>query len=109
MRPLRGDFWGSWPRQLLAGLTVLLAAAVLSLVLFPAVHGSFVSTHGPATAFRSRRLLLAVCLWMSAIMELVADLFCAIKPWLRVRARSWGRAPGTNLPARVARPAVLLC
>lgn len=109
MRPLRLDLCGSWSRHLLAGLTVLLAAAVLSLVLFPAVHGSFVSPHGPATAFRSRRLLPAICLWMGAIVELLADLFCAIKPELRVRVHSCGRAPVAGLAARVSLCAVLLC
>lgn len=109
MRPLRFDLCGSWSRHLLAGLTVLLAAAVLSLVLFPAVHGSFVSTHGPATAFRSRRLLLAICLWIGAMMELLTDLFGAIRRWLRVRARSWERDPVAKLPARVSLCAILLC
>ena len=109
MRPLRLDLCGSWSRQLLAGLTVLLAAAVLSVVLFPAVHGSFVSTHGPATAFRSRRLLLAICLWIGAIMELLADRFCAIKPWPRARAHCRGRAPVAGLAARVSLSTALLC
>lgn len=108
MRPLRVEFWGFWPRQLLAALAILLAAAVLSVVLFPAVHGSFVSTHGPATAFRSRRLLLAICLWLSAVLEGVAGLFAAICPWLQVRGCSWERAPGAGLSTPFSRRAILL-
>jgi hypothetical protein len=109
MRPLRVEFWGFWPRQLFAVLAILLAAAVLSVVLLPAVHGSFVSTHGPATAFRSRRLLLAICLWLSAVIEGVAGLFCAISPGLQVRGRSWEHAPAAGVPTPFCRPAILLC
>jgi hypothetical protein len=37
-----------------------LAVCVLLLFFFPLVHGPFQATHGPNTAFRSRRALLAL-------------------------------------------------
>jgi hypothetical protein len=39
-----------------------LAVCVLLLFFFPLVHGSFQATHGPNTAFRSRRAFLALIL-----------------------------------------------
>jgi hypothetical protein len=39
-----------------------LAVCVLLLFFFPLVHGPFQATHGPNTAFRSRRALLALML-----------------------------------------------
>lgn len=109
MRPLRVDFWGFWPRQLLAGLAILLAAAVLSLVLFPAGHGSFVSTHGPATAFRSRRLFLAIRVSLAAFADTLAGLFCpAPSPLRRVAYGRW-HVPLHGLPVISPFSAVLLC
>ena len=39
-----------------------LAVCILLLFFFPLVHGPFQATHGPNTAFRSRRALLALML-----------------------------------------------
>ncbi len=39
-----------------------LAVCVLLLFLFPLVHGPFQATHGPNTAFRARRAVLALIL-----------------------------------------------
>lgn len=108
MRPPRVDFWGLWPRQLLAGLAILLAAAVLSLILFPAGHGSFVSTHGPATAFRSRRLLLSVCLWLATLLEILAGDRIITLSWLR-SSTTGQRTPLRKLPQVSPLSAVLLC
>lgn len=41
-----------------------LAVCVLLLFFFPLVHGPFQATHGPNTAFRSRRALLALMLFI---------------------------------------------
>lgn len=41
-----------------------LAVCVLLLFLFPLVHGPFQATHGPNTAFRARRALLALILFI---------------------------------------------
>ena len=109
MRPLRVDFWGLCPRQVLAGLAILLAAAVLSLVLFPAGHGSFVSTHGPATAFRSRREFLTIRLWMAAAIEILSGLFCSTRPWWRIFSHRRQPRPLRNLPQISYLSAVLLC
>jgi hypothetical protein len=109
MRPLPLDFWGFWPRQLLAGLAILLAAAVLSVVLFPAGHGSFVSTHGPATTFRSRRAFLALRWCLAAVVATLASSFCAQPPRLRALRYACRRVPHLNLPEISPRSAVLLC
>lgn len=107
MRPLHPDFWGLWPRQVLAGLAILLAVAVLSLVLFPAGHGSFVSTHGPATAFRSRRLLVTISFCLAMLFEILSvnrilRLFC-------LRSRACQRTLSYKLPQVPLFTAVLLC
>lgn len=107
MRPLHADFWGLWPRQVLAGLAILLAAAVLSLVLFPAGHGSFVSTHGPATAFRSRRLFFSICLWLAMLFEILAGSGTITLFWFRNRVCQ--RVPFRKLPQVLLFSAVLLC
>ncbi len=107
MRPLHADFWGLWPRQVLAGLAILLAAAVLSLVLFPAGHGSFVSTHGPATAFRSRRHFFNTCLWLAMLFELLAGSGMITLSWFRNSA--WQHTPFRKLPQVLPFSAVLLC
>jgi hypothetical protein len=43
-------------------MVLWLAVCVLLLFLFPLVHGPFQATHGPNTAFRARRALLALIL-----------------------------------------------
>lgn len=108
MPPLRFDFWDLWPQQLLAGLAILLAAALLSLVLFPAGHGSF-AIHNPATAFRSRRLFLAIRMWLPALIGVVTGLFCITPPQPRHSAYPW--QPGTrfNMPQISPLSSVLLC
>lgn len=108
MRPLRVGSWGLWPRQFLAGLAILLAAAVLSLILFPAGHGSFVSTHGPATAFRSRRLLQSICLWFAMLLEVLTGNRIFALPWLR-SSTDRRRPPFPKLPQFSPLSAVLLC
>lgn len=109
MRPLPLDFWGFWPRQLLAGLAILLAAAVLSVVLFPAGHGSFVSTHGPAATFRSRRAFLALRWWLAAVVATLASFFCAQRPRLRALHYARRQVFHLNLPEVSSRSVVLLC
>ncbi len=109
MRPLRVEVWGLGPRHLLAGLAILLAAAVLSLVLFPAGHGSFVSTHGPATAFRSRRFFLAVRSWLVALVGMLAGLFCLALPCSRSFTFGRRQTRFRNLNGIFPFPAVLLC
>jgi hypothetical protein len=109
MCPLRVDFWGLWPRQFLAGLAILLAAAVLSLVLFPAGHGSFVNTHGPATALRSRRLFLAIYLWFSAFLDLLPGRFDPARWRLQLQGPSRQPASLPTPAAYLALSVPLLC
>jgi len=109
MPPLRLDFWGLRPQPLLSGLAVLLAAAVLSLVLFPAGHGSFVSTHGPATALRARRLSAALFTWLATLTTMLAGLFAARQ--VRLQVLAFGLRPPSLDNFFHASPvsAVLLC
>ena len=108
MRPVAIDFWGSWLRQLLAGLAILLVVAVLSLIFLPALHGSFVSTCGPATAFRSRRLFLAIYLWLITLFQLVTGLLGLAPSWVELVSQC--RRPSIlHTPAHPELPAFLLC
>ncbi len=109
MRPLHVDFWGFWPRQVLAGLAILLAAAVLSLVLFPAAHGSFVTTHGPATAFRSRRLFSVIYFLLATLVELTIGLFPITPSRARAIVGAWPQLFCRALPGISPPAAVLLC
>ncbi|HLK31562.1 MAG TPA: hypothetical protein VKT29_00650 [Terriglobales bacterium] len=108
MRALRCDLWGFLPRRFLAGLAILLAAAVLSLVLFPAGHGSFVSTHGPATAFRSRRFLLLICSVFAMLIAAACGMGSRLKPWRR-RVDLLRREIASRVRAHTPLSAVLLC
>jgi hypothetical protein len=82
MPALRFDSWAFWPQSVFSGLAILLAAAVLSLALFPLAHGSFVSTHGPATALRSRRLFQQIYLWLATLAAILAGVFCSARACL---------------------------
>lgn len=108
MRPLHVDFWGFWPRQVLAGLALLLAAAVLSLVLFPAGHGSFVSTHGPATAFRSRRLFLVIRFLLMTLVAMTTGLYPVTPSRARAVVAAWAQLSCRALPGISPPSAVLL-
>lgn len=109
MRPLHVEFWGFWPRQVLAGLAILLAAAVLSLVLFPAAHGSFVTTHGPATAFRSRRLFSVIYFLLATLVELTIGRFPITPSRARAIVAAGARLSRRALPGSSPLFAVLLC
>ncbi len=109
MRPLHVEFWGFWPRQALAGLVLLLVAAVLSLVLFPAGHGSFVSTHGPATAFRSRRLFSVIYFLLATLVELTIGLFPITQSRARAIVGAAAQLSRRALPGISPPAAVLLC
>jgi hypothetical protein len=43
-------------------LSIPLGILVLALLLFPAAHGSFISTHGPVTALRALQSAAAILL-----------------------------------------------
>ena len=67
----------NWRRFLVccAGVCVLL------LFFFPLVHGPFSATHGPTTAFRARKILLALLLFvLSWSKGLLLPLRIALQP-----------------------------
>jgi hypothetical protein len=57
-----------------------LAVCVLLLFLFPLVNGPFQATHGPNTAFRARRALLALIL---SVMQGGMSLYALTKALIR--------------------------
>lgn len=109
MSPLRFDSWGFWPQSVLSGLAILLAGAVLALALFPLAHGSFISTHGPATALRSRRLFHQIYLWLAMLTITLAGLFSILRVCLKWFASAWIQHSLRDLPQPSVASAVLLC
>ncbi len=109
MPALRFDSWGFWPQTVLSGLAILLAGAVLSLALFPLAHGSFISTHGPATALRSRRLFQQIYLWLAMLTIMLAGLFCVVRVCFNLFGRAWRHQSSRDLPQPSLASAVLLC
>jgi hypothetical protein len=109
MPVLRFDFWAFWPQSILSGLVILLAAAVLSLALFPLAHGSFVSTHGPATALRSRRLFQQIYLWLATLTAILAGVFCSVRACLNSCATTRHHELSRELSRASLTSAVLLC
>lgn len=109
MSLLRFDSWGFWPQSVLSGLAILLAGAVLALALFPLAHGSFISTHGPATALRSRRLFHQIYLWLAMLTITLAGLFSILRVCLKWFASAWIQHSLRDLPQPSVASAVLLC
>ena len=109
MSLFRFDSLDFWPQSVLSGLAVLLAGAVLTLALFPLAHGSFVSTHGPATALRSRRLFHQIYLSLAMLTMMLAGLFSVVRVCLKWFARARSRHSLLDLPQPSLASAVLLC
>ena len=109
MPSFRFDSWGFWPQSVLSGLAILLAGAVLTLALFPLAHGSFVSTHGPATALRSRRLFHQIYLWLARLTMMLAGLFSIVRVCLKWFARAGSQHSLHDVPQSSLASAVLLC
>jgi hypothetical protein len=66
-------------RLRISELSIPLGIFVLTLLLFPAAHGSFVATHGPVTALRSLQIATMVLLALSALYVLLTLHFAALR------------------------------
>lgn len=62
-------------RQFCFSTVVITVACVLGLFFFPLPHGSFVSTHGPATGLRALQALYLLCLSVAALAARIFSLF----------------------------------
>ncbi len=75
-------------RSCIREISIPVGILVLVLLLFPAAHGSFVSTHGPVTALRSLRSATAILVAIAIAHVLLMIRTAATRRLAVVRAQA---------------------
>ena len=83
-------------RSRIREISIPVGILVLVLMLFPAAHGSFVSTHGPVTALRSLRSATAILFAIAMVHVLLLIRAAATRRLAFVRAESARDAVGPD-------------